>query len=104
MKCCENKNNENQEQNHNHSHKGHMSHMLMMALCCGAPVILLLIIPLLGSRFSGLRGFLTTITPFICPLMMVMMIPMMFGRHNKNEDNKSERIDTAVVPENRQLK
>jgi hypothetical protein len=78
--------------------------MLMMALCCGAPVILLLIIPLLGSRFSGLRGVLTTITPFICPLMMLMMIPMMFGGHKKDEGNKPIQYDPATTPENRQLK
>lgn len=101
MKCCENNNGNNQGQNHNH--KGHMSHMLMMALCCGAPVILLFIIPLLGSRFSGLRGFLTVITPFICPLMMLMMIPMMFGGHKKDDNYSTSRTDTVSLPENRQI-
>lgn len=104
MKCCENNNQNNQGQNHNHKHKGHMSHMLMMALCCGAPVILLLIIPLLGSRLPGLRGFLTTITPFICPLMMIMMIPMMFGGHKKDQDSTPRGTDTVSLPENSQTK
>jgi len=106
MNCCDNKNDkeEVQGQNQNQKNKGHMPHMLMMALCCGAPIILLLIIPLLGANFSGLRGILTVIAPFICPLMMIFMIPMMFRGHKKNDNGGSTgHCETVKATDNNRL-
>jgi hypothetical protein len=72
----------------------HMSHMWMMVLCCGAPLILLLVISLLGASFSGLKLGLVGILPFICPVMMIAMIPMMLRRGKDtgghNEINTTE--------------
>lgn len=78
-----NKNNKGRKQ------KGFMSHMLMMALCCGAPIIILLLLPLLiNSGGSAIAKPLATIAPFICPIMMVFMIPMMLKGHKSG--NKKE--------------
>ena len=65
-----NKNGENKKHNP-------IKHMLMMVLCCGLPFILVAILPFLNIR-GGFKAALTGIAPFICPLMMLIMIPMMF--------------------------
>ncbi|WP_040907954.1 hypothetical protein [Youngiibacter fragilis] len=69
-------------------HKGHKSHMLMMLVCCGAPLLLFLVLPLLrGAGYaSGTTGFLPLLVSLICPIMMVgMMFMMMKGSGNKTE-------------------
>lgn len=82
MNCCQKDNqgpedNQISEENHG-KHKGHMSHMLMMLLCCGGPLVLLMLLPLIGSVIPGSAVVMAKIIPFICPIMMVLMIPMMF--------------------------
>jgi hypothetical protein len=59
-----------------HNHKGHLLHM---ALCCGLPLLLLLVLPIFGYK-----GFLQSIIPFICPVMMLVMMPMMMRGHRKS--------------------
>ena len=95
MNCHGNHNNNN---NQNKKHKGHMSHMLMMALCCGAPLIILLVVPfLINNGGAAIAKPLATIAPFICPIMMVFMIPMMLKGHNnsaqKDECHENSKID-----------
>jgi len=97
MNCCNNKDHENklaisqdEMQPKKSKHKGHMSHIKMMAICCGAPVLLLLLLPLLGYK-----GFLLGILPFICPIMMVAMMPMMMGM-GRNKD-KQEKVGQPEV-------
>lgn len=102
MNCCNHNSNDTNENNQKsqHTHKGgHLFHMLMMALCCGAPVLILLAVPLLGSSLPGLRAVLLGIAPFLCPLMM---IPMML-RHGKHDDHcegekQREKDETLDVP------
>ncbi|MEG2018840.1 MAG: hypothetical protein RR128_10335 [Clostridium sp.] len=79
MKCC----NENNSNNSKGKKKNPMKHMLMMALCCGLPILILAIVPFLGSGNAALKTLLISIAPFICPLMMIGMIPMMF-MHSKD--------------------
>lgn len=86
MNCC-NGNNNHQDNGHKGKHKSHMSHMWMMILCCGAPLILLLLLPLLGKILPGSNGFLSKIIPFICPIMMLAMLPMMFKKDRGNSEN-----------------
>lgn len=81
-------NNDHQENGHKGNNKRHMSHMWMMILCCGGPVILLLLLPLLGKISPGTGKYLSGIIPFLCPIMMIIMIPMMFKKENRNTDNK----------------
>jgi len=56
----------------------------MMFLCCGAPILLFVVITLLGTSFSGIKVFLAGVLPFICPIMMLIMMPMMFVKHKES--------------------
>ena len=106
MNYCNDKKNDNTDKSKN-AHKGHMSHVWMMVLCCGAPIILLVIISLLGASFSGLRGSLLWMLPFICPIMMVFMIPMMFRKGKDSGDCHKENQNKTTIKvkdsENKQL-
>ncbi|WP_286909843.1 hypothetical protein [Clostridium sp. UBA1652] len=83
---------------HNHSP---LKHMLHMVLCCGLPIIILSFLPLI-SRFSPRAGvFVSGIIPFICPLMMLGMIPMMLGGDKKGSccsDSNKEEISKLDKP------
>lgn len=70
MNCHGNKNGENKKHNP-------IKHMLMMVLCCGLPFLLVAVLPFLNIG-GGFKALITGIAPFICPLMMLLMIPMMF--------------------------
>lgn len=85
MNCC---NGNNKDPNNGGTrHKGIVSHLMMMVLCCGMPAMLLLLVPLIGSRIPGLSSIMVSITPFICPVMMLLMIGMMFIK-NKNKSHE----------------
>ena len=88
MNCCDHNSNDSNgnDKKNKHAHKGHMSHMWMMALCCGAPLILLFVVFLFGASFPALKVGLISVLPFICPIMMIGMIPMML-RKDKHDDN-----------------
>lgn len=100
-------NNDNKNGNgKGNSHKGHLSHMLMMALCCGAPILILLIVPFLAKNGgAGMAKVLAGIAPFLCPLMMLFMIPMMFRGKKDNADknechpNKQLKLDEKTQEE-----
>ena len=58
----------------------------MMILCCGAPILLLGVISLLGTSFTESRAVLAGALPFVCPIMMIAMIVMMFKTDKGNRD------------------
>lgn len=66
-----------------------IKHMLMMVLCCGLPFLIVAILPFINIG-AGFKAGIAAITPFICPLMMIFMIPMMF-KGMKNEDCCSKK-------------
>lgn len=74
-----------------HKHKGHMLHMI---LCCGLPLLILLVLPLLGYK-----GVLLSIAPFICPIMMLVMIPMMMKGHGSSCHNNSTHTESRPIEE-----
>lgn len=61
--------------------QGWLKGMLPMAICCGAPLLLLIAIPFLGSIFGSLAavgtGLLSLVAVLACPLGMYFMIRMM---------------------------
>lgn len=70
-----------------------MNHMLHMGLCCGLPLLLLMVLPLIGYN-----GALLKLAPLICPIMMLVMIPMMLkGRgsscHNNSNPNDAKPLE-----------
>ena len=86
MKCCHG-NDSHQENEQKCKHRGHISHILMMILCCGGPVIILLLLPLIGKTFPGTSIYLSKVIPFLCPIMMLVMILMMFKKDKGNNAN-----------------
>ena len=54
-----------------------MKHILMMVLCCGLPILLIAVLPFLKIGNTAFRITLVSMIPFLCPLMMISMIPMM---------------------------
>lgn len=104
MNCCGNHHNNN---NNNHEkppknkkpHGAHVHPMWMMALCCGAPIIMLAAISLLGSISPGTKTFLLSIVPYICPIMMLVMIPMMFFTNKKSKNSCDGATDAQQIKE-----
>lgn len=80
---------------HNHSPLKHMLHMI---LCCGLPIVIIGILPLVARFSTTAAKGLGSIAPFICPLMMLAMIPMMLGNNKKKSccSNENEKLDKTV--------
>lgn len=91
MNCC----NRNDRDSENHPKKGRPSHLWMMVLCCGAPLLALLVLFLLGARFPAVSALLLPLVPFLCPVLMVGMIPVMIwkGGHKSDDPPKRDGID-----------
>ncbi|MBU5483118.1 hypothetical protein KQI86_02190 [Clostridium sp. MSJ-11] len=88
---CHGDNKENGEARKHSSFK----HMLHMILCCGLPIVIILSLPLIARFSPKAAGMLGIIAPFICPLMMIFMLPMMFGKNKKGSCCSNE--DESVV-------
>lgn len=69
-----------------------MKHMVMMILCCGLPIMIVGILPFINIG-GGFKAAIIGITPFLCPLMMLFMIPMMFKGMKGGECCKSKKED-----------
>jgi hypothetical protein len=73
--------------------KSTLKGMLMMALCCAAPLLLLAVIPFLGTLFGSLdavgSGLLSIVAWLACPVGMFLMMRMMM--REKKEDQPSRK-------------
>jgi hypothetical protein len=94
------RNNKDNQGSHNHSP---LKHMLHMVLCCGLPIVVLAALPLITRFSTGAGSAISKIVPFICPIMMVGMMAMMFGNNKKssccdktNDDNKSLELNKTI--------
>lgn len=87
MNCHEDK----KESQRSHSHSP-LKHMLHMILCCGLPILVIAILPLISKISPSTAGVIGRIIPFLCPLMMIAMIPMMFG-HSKESSCCNKEVD-----------
>jgi len=94
MKCHE----DNKEKQGTHKHSP-MRHLLHMAICCGLPIVIVGLLPLI-ARFSPSGGeLLAKIAPFICPVMMIAMLPMMFGKSKQSCCDNKENNGGNKQPE-----
>ena len=79
------------------SRAGHAKHVLMMAACCGAPIVLLAAIGLYGISSQSLE----TMILLLCPLGMGIMMWMMMkdkGTLKSAEDKEVEsKTESAQI-------
>ena len=61
------------------------SHIIHMLLCCGLPILIVGIIPIVATFSRETSRILSSIVPFLCPIMMLSMIPMMFAGRKKDD-------------------
>ena len=95
MNCCNGKNDgHTQEPNKN---LGHLKHIFMMILCCGAPLLVVSLLPVISAVIPGSDSVLRTITPFLCPILMIGMIPMMVKEWKANSTGEKKAIQAEEV-------
>ena len=82
MNCHDNKNN-------NKSHSS-LKHMLHMIICYGIPILIVASLPILKMN-TAFKTTILSITPFICPIMMIFMIPMMLKGMRKEHSHSNTR-------------
>lgn len=99
MNSHENKENSNEKQKQDGHKHSPMNHMLMMALCCGLPLLLLLVVPFLSIFGTGFKLTISSIIPFLCPVMMLFMIPMMLKSSKDGKSCCSENKEKATLTE-----
>ncbi|AGX43311.1 hypothetical protein [Clostridium saccharobutylicum] len=89
MNCYgNNKNRENEKHNP-------MKHMLMMVFCCGLPFIIVGALSFINVG-TGFKAAISGIAPFICPIMMVLMMGMMFkGNKHGNCCSKKKGVNES---------
>ena len=77
------------EDENGHGKKGHKLHMLLMILCCALPVMSIIFLSFFKINNDDLRSILSSAAFLLCPLMHMLMIPMMFRKdQNGRKDQK----------------
>ncbi|MEE9146063.1 MAG: hypothetical protein V3U27_01535 [Candidatus Tectomicrobia bacterium] len=71
--------------------------MLLMAACCGGPVLLLLALPLVGSTLGSLgTSAVSTLALLACPVGMALMMWMM-SRGQRAETSQSAQTQSTSL-------
>jgi hypothetical protein len=89
---------DNKEKQGNHKHSP-LKHMLHMAICCGLPIITIALLPIITRLSPSAGSVIGKVTPFLCPIMMIFMLPMMLGGNKKGSccDTKKTNINSKEV-------
>lgn len=89
---------DNKEKQGTHKHSP-LKHMLHMAICCGLPIIIIGLLPIITKLSPNAGSIIGRITPFLCPIMMIFMMPMMMGNNKKGSccDTKKTNNDSKEV-------
>jgi len=84
----------NDEKKENKGGHSSMKHILMMVLCCGLPILLIAVLPFLKIGNTAFRVTLVSILPFLCPVLMLFMIPMMLkgSKEGKSCHDDKEKL------------
>lgn len=90
MNCCKHEQDEHKE--HQNHKGGHGSHMWMMLLCCGLPLLVFAALPFIDRVLPGSANSIRWIVPFLCPLMMLPM--MLSGMREKHDDGPETKLQT----------
>ncbi len=88
MSCCGGNHDHGNHDGGNHVGKNSrgMSHALRMVLCCGLPILLFALVPVIGRLTGGIGAFIQPYAFLLCPLMMVGMTLMMRKGHRDGEE------------------
>lgn len=84
----------------NKEHKNNpLKHMLHMIICCGLPIIVVALLPLITKVSPSAAGVVEKIVPFLCPIMMISMVVMMMtgGKGKSCCSNSGEEKGTKEV-------
>jgi hypothetical protein len=80
---------------HNGKEHSPLKHMIHMILCCGLPIVIIAMLPLIAGFSPAIAGVLGVIAPFICPVMMGGMMIMMF-RGKKHSCCEESKVDVKM--------
>ncbi|MBP2031719.1 hypothetical protein J2Z42_000384 [Clostridium algifaecis] len=84
----------NKEKQVTHKHNS-LKHMLHMVICCGLPIVIVALLPIITKLSPSAGSVIWRITPFLCPIMMIFMMPMMMmGNNKKGSCCDSKKNDT----------
>ncbi|MCX7922443.1 MAG: hypothetical protein N3B21_10610 [Clostridia bacterium] len=72
----------------NHCRKGRL-HSIIMILCCAAPLLVLAIMYFTKLRGTETGSLLSFAAILICPLSHLVLIPLLMGRRQKNNNEGS---------------
>ncbi len=101
MNCCGGNHNHGNHEEGTHAEKKSWGgkHILMMVACCGLPILLLALVPFLGSLNGRIGSFIQRYAFLLCPVMMIGMMLMMSNghqshkEHDEHEDHSTRRIE-----------
>ncbi|SHJ92788.1 hypothetical protein SAMN02745163_02847 [Clostridium cavendishii DSM 21758] len=76
----------------NNKHSG-LKHILHMILCCGFPMVIIGFLPLITKLNPSAGATIAKILPFLCPVMMFLMVTMMIRNNKKSSCCESKYND-----------
>lgn len=87
----------NKEKQRKHSHSP-LKHMLHMIICCGLPIVIIGLLPVITKLSPSAANVVGKIAPFLCPIMMVFMVVMMMsGKKGSCCDSKESKVSNKEI-------